>query len=180
MLAAARRHSRRGEAGDTLIEVLFAITVLSLVVVLALSLMNQGVAASTRSLQITLVRQEMDSQAETLRFLNAAYVGAYRKDTVPTTGPAGEYYKITQAIKGNTTATTFGNNASVCPAAPNGSFFVNPKTATYQTKTTTSMVLADNFAQLAYSPTLQSRGLWVEGIPSTARGGTKYTDFHIW
>ena len=54
--------------GDTLIEVLFAITVFSLVVVTSLAIMNQGTQAALRSLQLTLVRQQVDSQAEALRF----------------------------------------------------------------------------------------------------------------
>src|SRR5664279_826252 len=64
--------------GDTLVEVLFAVAIFSLVAVGGLAIMNQGTATSQRALEITLVRQEVDSQAETLRFLNASYVSAYK------------------------------------------------------------------------------------------------------
>ena len=48
--------------GDTIIEVLVSFAVFSLVVVSALIIMNQGVAAAQRSLEITLVRQQIDGQ----------------------------------------------------------------------------------------------------------------------
>ncbi len=50
------------ERGDTIIEVMFSFVVFSLVVVSALTLMNQGVAMAERSLEITLVRQQIDGQ----------------------------------------------------------------------------------------------------------------------
>ncbi len=62
------------DRGDTLIEVLFAITIFSLVAVSSMAIMNQGTDTAQRSLEITLVRQEIDAQAETLRFLNASYI----------------------------------------------------------------------------------------------------------
>jgi len=65
------------QKGDTLIEVLFAVTVFSLVAVGSLSIMNQGTATAQRSLEITLVRQEIDAQAEALRFIHDSYIAAY-------------------------------------------------------------------------------------------------------
>ncbi|RYF29698.1 MAG: hypothetical protein EOO17_00170 [Chloroflexi bacterium] len=69
----------RAERGDTIIEVLFAITIFSFVAVGGLSIMNQGVATAQRSLEIGLVRQQMDAQADALRYLNQAYVADYGK-----------------------------------------------------------------------------------------------------
>lgn len=54
---------KRFQRGDTLIEVLFAFSILSLVIVGAMTIMNQGTLASQRSLETTLVREEIDSQA---------------------------------------------------------------------------------------------------------------------
>lgn len=75
---------RRSQRGDTLIEVLFATTVFSLVAVAALSIMNQGTAMAQRALEIGLVRQQIDAQAEALRYLNQAYVNDYGKRGQPT------------------------------------------------------------------------------------------------
>ena len=58
------------ERGDTIIEVLLAITVFSLVAVGAMTIMSQGTNTTQRSLEMSLVKQQIDAQAEALR---AAY-----------------------------------------------------------------------------------------------------------
>lgn len=181
------RRSVRFQRGDTLIEVLFAVTVLSLAIVMSLSIMNQGTAASLRSLQITLVRQEIDSQAEALRFLNSAYVSTYTSGYAPAasdTSPAAEYYRIIQDIiaRGVPSVTAFGSNATTCNRAPAGSFILNAKTARYQAYNASQLVDATSFSQVAYlsdGTVGTSQGLWIEAIRSTPSGGTSYTDFHI-
>lgn len=60
----------RKSRGDTIIEVILAVAVFSLVAVGAMSIMNHGVAMAQRSLEITLVRQQIDAQAEMLRFVS--------------------------------------------------------------------------------------------------------------
>lgn len=52
----------RTQKGDTIIEVMFAFVIFSLVVVSAFSIMNKGVATAQRSLEVTLVRQQIDGQ----------------------------------------------------------------------------------------------------------------------
>lgn len=52
----------RTHRGDTIIEVMFAFVIFSLVVVSAFSIMNKGVATAQRSLEVTLVRQQIDGQ----------------------------------------------------------------------------------------------------------------------
>lgn len=62
-----RKHMMR--RGDTIIEVIMAVTVFSLVAVGAIALMNSGISMAQRSLEMTLVRQQIDAQAEMLRFV---------------------------------------------------------------------------------------------------------------
>jgi type II secretory pathway pseudopilin PulG len=69
--------ARRHERGDTIIEVLFAVTVFAMVAVGAMTIMNQGTATAQRSLEVTLVRQQIDAQAEAIRYIHQAYVSAY-------------------------------------------------------------------------------------------------------
>jgi len=190
MLSFNKTHAQKG---DTLIEVLFAMTVFSFIVVTALSLMGQGVAAAQRSLEITLVRQQMDGQAETLRFLHEAYVAGYQSgqtfnltDAVST--PAEEYYKLIQfARTGNRTfASKFGGSASCAiPADPSKDFILNPVTAQMVTSSSKPDVFknAPTFAQLTYTAGNQldfSQGMWVEAVRSPVSGTTAgYIDFHI-
>lgn len=50
------------QRGDTIIEVMLAFVVFSLAVVSSITLMNKGLASAQRSLEITLVRQQIDAQ----------------------------------------------------------------------------------------------------------------------
>ena len=56
--------------GDTIIEVILGVTIFSFVAVGALALMNSGTAMAQRSLETTLVRQQIDAQAEMLRYIS--------------------------------------------------------------------------------------------------------------
>lgn len=185
------KHRQNREQGDTLIEVLFAITVFSFIVVTALSLMNQGVAAAQRSLEITTVRQQMDGQAETLRFLHESYVEAYQSgltyDTADAVNsPAEEYYKIIQfANGGRTAASTFGS-ADVCQTPDIGrDFILNPVAATFVNNSRSPGIFekATTFSQLSYTSgglLSHSQGMWIEPVRSSNDGTSAgYIDFHI-
>ena len=60
--------------GDTLVEVMFAVGIFGLVAVSAISLMNRGLYAAQSALEISMARNEIDAQAEALRFIHNAYV----------------------------------------------------------------------------------------------------------
>lgn len=185
---------RNRQTGDTLIEVLFAMTVFALIVVTALSLMNQGVAAAQRSLEITTVRQQMDGQAEALRFLHDSYVEAYQSGQVfdltdAITSPAEEYYTIIQFAKttGNrTSASQFGGTAACAvPSSATKDFIINPVTAKLVTTTTNPGVFqkAPTYAQLVFGSAnslTNSQGMWLEAVRSSVSGTSAgYIDFHI-
>jgi len=67
--------SRRG---DTLIEVLFSILVFSLVAIITVNLMNNGISTAQRSLEITMARTEIDAQAEALRFVHHSFLNEHK------------------------------------------------------------------------------------------------------
>lgn len=177
--------------GDTLIEVLFAISIFSLVAVGGLSIMNQGTATSQRALEITLVRNEIDAQAETLRFLNASYIAAYQSGIsyLPTT-PAGQWSLMLDSIKltANTTVTNFGvSAASQCPTHPNGSFIMNTRKATFIAPSAEKLFPAEVFSKVLYDTVnglTSAQGMWIEAIRSTTvavnnQANAGYIDFHI-
>lgn len=179
----------KSQAGDTLIEALFAITIFSFIVVGALSLMNQGMSASRRSVEITIVRQQMDAQATTLRFLHDSYVNAYQSGaTFNPTGPALEYSKLIQYVKnaGRTSASQFGGTAPcVVPSDSGKDFIMNPIQATMVTTTSNPAVFqnAPIYAQLTFNANntiANAQGIWVEAIRSPQAGTQAgYIDFHI-
>jgi type II secretory pathway pseudopilin PulG len=182
------RLSGKQQRGDTIIEVLFAVAVFAMVAVGSLSIMNQGTATAQRSLEITLVRQQIDAQAEAIRYIHHAYVAAYQRDsTPPSDGIAGEWKKMTD--KGVATASTFGSTSNgACPTQlPSAqSFIVNARTATIATSSPAMVappgVSLPPFAQVIYntdSSIAYAYGLWVEAVPSVSSNGPGFVDFHI-
>lgn len=184
MLASIRR-----SRGDTLIEVLFAVTVFSLVAVGAISIMNQGTAASQRSLEITLVRQQIDSQAETLRFLDASYVSAYKTGaTYAPDTPAGQWQITRTGIADDATASDFGASGGACPTPPNGSFVMDTRNAKFVTLNASDKYRqATTYSQIRYNDgggVDSADGIWIEGVKSAtdtsdSQGNAGYIDFHI-
>lgn len=70
---------REFNRGDTLVEVLLGVTIFSLVAVIALETMNRGMAIAQYSLETTLVRQQVDAQAEMLRYAHDMKNDTWRK-----------------------------------------------------------------------------------------------------
>lgn len=182
---------RRSEKGDTLIEVLFAVTVFSLVMVSSLTIMNQGILAAQRSVEITQVRQQIDGQAEAIRYLHDAYIASYVPGSAGPLSPAATQWAALVAGSSVASPSTFGSqgNGTVCTQPPNRSFIVNPRTARYVASPSfVNNSPTQTYAKLNFDPATgaftNSNGLWVEAVrsatssdPAQARIG--YIDFHI-
>lgn len=152
----------RLQRGDTIIEVLLAFTVFSLVSVGTMTIMGQGTNASQRALEITLVRQQIDAQAEALRAAQQSYT---RNDD-----PNSAWNSIALGSSGDSTHFV-SSDETPCPISSqmnNGAsnvFIMNPHTAT---ATTTGNWYSDinsagapPYAQLE-SETGPSYGIWIE------------------
>ena len=66
--------SMRFPHGDTLIEVMFSVTVFALVIVVSINLMNGGINTAQKTLEVTMTRNEIDAQAEAIRFIHNSYL----------------------------------------------------------------------------------------------------------
>lgn len=90
--------------GDTIIEVMFAIAVFSLVAVITISMMNLGTANAEGSLELTTARHELNAQAEALRFVHSAYTAELALPECPSDADEGEkcqrYTALWDAITG--------------------------------------------------------------------------------
>ena len=183
---------RTNNSGDTLIEVLFATAIFSLVAVGSLSIMNQGTATSQRSLEITLVRQQIDAQAETLRFLNSSYIAAYQPGSnYSVSTPAGQWQLMQNSIKAtaNTKVSDFGIDPAdnKCPTNPNGSFILDTNAAKFIDPSAGKLQSAQTFSQVIYDASnklLSAQGIWIEAIRSAIssdvnQANAGYIDFHI-
>lgn len=156
---------RSKQAGDTLIEVLLAVTIFSVVAVGVMTVMNKGTNTAQRALEITLVRQQIDSQADALRAIHQAYTTANDATTRAAwdavAGPDSSSYIVT----------------TTCPDADEidgNSFALDPLTAQKLPGTWFKPMTADTappYAQLATENNiLKSYGLWIE--PKRINGGT--------
>ncbi len=66
--------NRAIKKGDTLIEVTLAVGIFSMVAVAVLAVMNGSASSAQTALEATLTREEIDAQADALRFIHSAYV----------------------------------------------------------------------------------------------------------
>ena len=62
--------------GDSLVEVMFAVGIFGMVAVGAIQIMNRGLYTAQDTLEHTMAMNEMNSQAESLRFIHEAYVNS--------------------------------------------------------------------------------------------------------
>ena len=85
----------KNKRGDTLIEVILAVGIFSMVAVAVLAVMNGGASSAQLSLEATLAREEVDTQAEALRFIHSSYIA--EKISGEAEGP---YTKLWQRITG--------------------------------------------------------------------------------
>lgn len=150
--------------GDTIIEVLLAVTVFSMVAVGAIIVMNQGTSTAQRALEINLVKQQIDAQAEALRAAQLAY--AANSDPSATTN--------WNAIKTETGSPT-DVTSSRCPASYNG-FIMDPVKAVKVDAPIKNMDADDAppYAQVMFDDDGQmtsASGIWIENTTDSARDG---------
>ena len=174
---------RHRQQGDTIIEVLFAVTVFAMVAVGAMSIMNQGTGTAQRSLEITQVRQQIDAQAEALRFVHQSYVAQFQRGAAPT-GKAVLWEDLVD--NSDEPASAFGVQDGQCPTIPGRAFALNARNVEMSPERPTNEVPGDAtfppFAQVAYrddSSVEAVYGLWVEAVRGESTEGPDYVDFHI-
>ena len=86
-------HSQN-KKGDTLVEVALAIGIFSLVAVAVVAVMNSSTSSTQTALETTLAREEIDTQAEALRFIQSAYIADMDNST------PGVYTSLWNSITG--------------------------------------------------------------------------------
>lgn len=179
----------QNQRGDTIIEVMLAFVVFSLLAIGAISIMNQGVSAAQRALEITLVRQQIDAQADALRYVhdlaNAEDAATLNPDVL------ADWRKIAKAGPGNyadTSTSDFAlqNNGTECPTLPADRFIMNARTGRLHDTITSGVPIqsadAAPFSEVLYSlgtpDTIQRiNGIWIEA--KKVDGTQNYVDFHI-
>ncbi len=124
--------------GDTLIEVTLAIGIFSMVAVVVVAVVNSSASSAQTALEITLAREEVDAQAEALRFIHSAYISTNGGGAA--SNGEGKYAEIWEDITKNAKdKTNFSEdilkyNPSTCDElynvgklADQGAFVINTK-----------------------------------------------------
>lgn len=175
------------QRGDTIIEVMVAFSVFAMVAVGALTVMNQGTAGAQNTLETTLVRQEIDAQAEMLRFLHQAYTS----NPGASIGPSSKFGAILARAQAAalTQPTEFGDNADqpctqVLPGESNKRFALNQEGSLLADENTKPIQQLGSGAPYAKVDTVSSPqvsyGIWIEPVISNAAdSNTRFIDFHI-
>lgn len=154
------------QRGDTLIEVLIAMAVLSAMIVAASTLMTNGLKSAQTALEHTLVRNEINSQAELLRYLRDSYI----KDR---TLPASTEWTRILTTYTNTTAAAY--TTACTTTAGKTPFYLAQNLANQIPAVATTF----NPSLLPPSHATPGRGLWVESTRGTTTSGVNYIDFQI-
>lgn len=122
--------------GDTLIEVTLAIGIFSMVAIAIVAVMLSGTSNAQTALETTLAREEIDTQAEALRFIHEAYLADEENEDEDDpytllwneitsnayTGGEASYLQYAPT----TCQDVFPNSVSNLPGQE-GAFFINPR-----------------------------------------------------
>lgn len=167
------------QRGDTIIEVMFAIVVFSFVSVMGIMTMNKGIDSGQRSLEITLVRQQIDAQAEALRYIREERVVSQAEATAWDTIKANHHqeraseFRVTddQCSLSGSEYSPFVLNARSASLWPGDPIISASDSSSFPP-----------FAQVRYEDDGSvegAYGIWVEAVPSSTTVSSPFIDFHI-
>ena len=146
----------RKQRGDTLVEVLMAIVVLSIVIVGAITVMSRGLKASQLAVEHTQVRLQINSQQQMLRYLRDSYIN----DTTSAAGQTWAGLFTGSPLYADTAASNY-NDTTCTPTSGKNSFYLTQSGG---------VVTANQFNSSSKPAThaLPGQGLWIEMTRSAA------------
>jgi hypothetical protein len=188
------KQSLSSQKGDTVVEVMIAFAVFAAILVSSMAIMNLGIGKSMRSLEITQVRQQMDAQAEMIRFIHDEYVAAYEKNRPEPSNPPASYWLELRSLGISPDAiAAFSNFKNGCPVNTDNisePFFIGGDLGSGDLEIfkKSSIVMSPPsgatlppHSQIDYQNG-QAYGMWIQSVPGSSESGgitTKYIDFHI-
>lgn len=148
------------QRGDTLVEVLMSLMVLSIVIVGAVTLMARGLQSAQIALEHSETRQAINSQIEMLKYLRDQY--AINRNSVD----GITWASIISTSNANPTDYT---GCTVTPSKSGTAFYLDRSSGTVQRIAFDSNLKPTTFATAG-------RGLWIEADPSDAGISPAYLD----
>lgn len=169
------------QRGDTIVEVLFASALFGMIAAASFAVMYQGIASAERSLELSQVREQIDTQARSLRFLAEAYVADYGKH-----GQASKDWQ--QVIEANAIAPGQAQPLSdvaqkdQCVLPASKFFALNyEKLSSPQDAILRPTASPLTYAKIRYDADVpQAEGVWIQAVRSAlSEQEAGYYDFHI-
>lgn len=161
-----RKTSR--QRGDTIVETIVAFAVFSAVAVGTIAVMNRGVAMAQRSLEVTLVREQIDGQAELLRYI---------RSNVPTV-----WAELTKPARIVSSPAALSSSPTTCSTPHSRGYFLRGTSGGASDPTFTGASGSNYAAPAVYAAvdhtTNKSYGVWVETTEAEYSAKKAY-DFRI-
>ena len=147
----------RNQRGDTLVEVMMSVVILSIVIVGAIAVMARGLKAAQLSVEHTQVRFQINAQQQMLRYLRDGYIG----DSSSNAGQTWSALFTAATNYANTTASSYNDAPGTCNVTCG-------KTGFYLTQTAGNVTInAFNPASKPATFAQPGQGLWIEMTRST-------------
>jgi prepilin-type N-terminal cleavage/methylation domain-containing protein len=149
------------QAGDTLVEVLMAIVIISVIIVGAITMMNRGLTAAQIAMEHSQVRLSVNGQIEMLRYARDRYV---ENDNEPS---ANQWEAVIAAT--NQQAVNYDSGCAI----------TSGKQAFYMTKSGSQVTRNNYTVSSPATVAVPGTGLWVESVASAAGITPAYVDFVV-
>lgn len=112
--------------GDTLVEVALAIGIFSMVAITVVSVTAASTSGAQSALETTITREELDAQAEALRFIHDSYVSGSQSKKITENNYATLWNKIKErAVPEDSTSAVLDYNPETCSSLYNANGFLN-------------------------------------------------------
>lgn len=163
----------RQARGDTIVEVMVAFAIFALLAVGTISIMNRGTQTAERALEVTLVREQIDAQANMLRYV---------RDAVSSDAT------VWQNITSGSRVTT--QSVNPCPAAtqnalptkttlPAQAFVLNANGGKVEVRDVSDIWQQPNtHSQVTLGSSPVAKGVWIVATPAEGTSVKAY-DFQI-
>lgn len=156
----------RRQRGDTLVEVLMAVVILSIVIVGAITLMTRGLQAAQIAVEHTQVRLSINAQTEMLRYLRDGYL----QDPQSNAGQTWASLFAGSPLYADTNPSSYGGPCGVSTS----------KTGFYLQQSGANVTVQPfNAANKPALAALPGQGLWIEATRSLGSISPAYVDFQL-
>ena len=172
----------KGQQGDTLIEVMIAIAILSMAVVIAVTSMSYGLSLAFMTGERTAVRGELNAQLSVVRYSRDAYLN----DTVLSgaDSPGGKLWQdlVTRVEAASVDDGTMCDNTNDRPFSQSGMFYIDMDAALNATDATQFTSSVNDYPQSdginpdrASGQAVPGGGVW---LIARSDEPTQYIDFY--